>query len=112
MERIAINLHKISKIQNFMFPFMFVLLLFLGVYSLSWLFYVSAFFFILTSMNLYLMYGQNHHALLKNFGLLASMRYVIESVGPELRQYLYLEDNAEGHLIDMKEVRYIENLRI
>ena len=95
MVRLAINLHKVSRIQNFMFPFMLLLTLFLGYMFFSWIYYFSAFFGILTATNWYFMYGQNEHALLKNFGLLASMRYMIESIGPEMRQYLYLEDNEE-----------------
>ena len=95
MVRLAINLYKVSKVQNFMFPFTLILSLVLGYLYFSWIYYFSAFFFVITFWNLYLMYGQSEHALLRNFGLLASMRYMVESIGPEMRQYLYSGDNEE-----------------
>jgi glutamate synthase domain-containing protein 2 len=49
----------------------------------------------LNVINFSYMYGQKNHALLANFGLLAQGRYVIESIGPELRQYLFASDTEE-----------------
>jgi hypothetical protein len=46
-------------------------------------------------LNLYYRHGQSEHTLLKNFGLLAQGRYIVESVGPELRQYLFSDDQSE-----------------
>ncbi|WP_214825914.1 FMN-binding glutamate synthase family protein [Exiguobacterium algae] len=36
---------------------------------------------------------QREHAVLRNFPILGKMRYVFEMIGPELRQYLFLNDN-------------------
>src|SRR5699024_5885044 len=36
---------------------------------------------------------QNQHAILRNFPLLGRARYISEHVGPELRQYLFSEDD-------------------
>jgi glutamate synthase domain-containing protein 2 len=36
---------------------------------------------------------QKQHAILRNFPLLGRVRYISEHVGPELRQYLFAEDN-------------------
>lgn len=36
--------------------------------------------------------NQKRHAVLRNFPLIGRMRYFLESIGPELRQYLFSED--------------------
>src|ERR671913_882048 len=38
---------------------------------------------------------QRNHALLRNFPLLGHARYALESIGPELRQYLVAGNNEE-----------------
>lgn len=40
---------------------------------------------------------QKHHSVLRNYPVLGRVRYFLESIGPELRQYLILNDNAENH---------------
>ena len=37
--------------------------------------------------------SQKQHAILRNFPILGRMRYVMEKTGPELRQYLFDDDN-------------------
>ncbi|MCR8849440.1 FMN-binding glutamate synthase family protein, partial [Rossellomorea sp. SC111] len=36
---------------------------------------------------------QKEHAVLRNFPVLGKMRYILEKIGPELRQYLFHNDN-------------------
>ena len=36
---------------------------------------------------------QKQHAILRNFPILGRMRYMLEKTGPELRQYLFNDDN-------------------
>jgi glutamate synthase domain-containing protein 2 len=38
---------------------------------------------------------QKHHALLRNFPVVAHLRYMLEAVGPELRQYIVTNNNEE-----------------
>src|SRR4028119_1072226 len=38
---------------------------------------------------------QREHTLLRNFPVLGHARYLLESIGPELRQYLVAGDNEE-----------------
>ena len=38
---------------------------------------------------------QTRHSLLRNFGILGQARYLIESIGPEMRQYLFASDTEE-----------------
>lgn len=40
---------------------------------------------------------QSQHSVLRNYPLLARIRYISEKIGPELRQYLFSGDN-EGSL--------------
>src|SRR5690242_13797560 len=38
---------------------------------------------------------QRRHALLRNFPVIGHARYLIESIGPELRQYVVADNNEE-----------------
>src|SRR6266567_1962011 len=38
---------------------------------------------------------QRRHAILRNFPILGHFRYLLESVGPELRQYIVTNNNEE-----------------
>ena len=67
---------------------------------------LTVFLFFLTLLNFYFRHIQTRHTLLSNFGILALLRYIIESLGPELRQYLYASD-TEGRpfsRVERKEV--------
>ena len=49
----------------------------------------------LTIVNLFYLHVQKKHTILRNFGILGQARYIIESVGPEMRQYLFASDTEE-----------------
>ena len=49
----------------------------------------------LLSLNFYCRHIQKKHTLLANFGILAFLRYFLEGIGPEFRQYLYSSDTEE-----------------
>ena len=49
----------------------------------------------LVLLNFYCRRIQKKHTLLANFGLLAFIRYFLEGLGPEFRQYLYSSDTEE-----------------
>ena len=38
---------------------------------------------------------QTKHAILRNFPIIGHFRYILESVGPELRQYIVTSNNEE-----------------
>lgn len=90
-----VDLHRLAKATNafvFTLPFLFFLL---G-------YFVSFYFHFLTVAALFLLvvnfsyrHIQNEHTILRNFGILGQGRYLIESIGPELRQYLFLNDREE-----------------
>lgn len=38
---------------------------------------------------------QRRHALLRNFPIIGHFRYLLEGIGPELRQYIVVDNDAE-----------------
>ena len=46
--------------------------------------------------------GQNQHSVLRNFPVLGRVRYFLEKIGPEIRQYLFHNDN-EGRPFSRKD---------
>lgn len=49
----------------------------------------------LSAVDTALRYAQSSHAILKNYGLFGGARYILESFGPEFRQYLSANDTEE-----------------
>ena len=84
---------KIEKISTFI-----LLLLYSSfIASLCFSFYSwwTLTLLFLVILDVYCRYIQKKHTLLSNFGLLAFLRYFLESLGPEFRQYLYSSDTEE-----------------
>ncbi|NAP01236.1 FMN-binding glutamate synthase family protein, partial [Halomonas sp. MG34] len=49
---------------------------------------------------------QEEHSVLQNYPLLGKMRYILEKMGPELRQYLFNNDR-EGKPFNRKQFEYV-----
>ncbi len=95
MTSLSIDLHRLSKFTNFALPVLTVLFFLAGqVISFYFNFLTVACLF-LTIVNVFYLKVQTQHSLLRNFGILAQGRYLIESIGPELRQYLFASDTEE-----------------
>ena len=93
--KLSVDLHKLAKFVNLSLPII-TIAFFLAGLQLSFYFHfltITAFF--LTIINTYYLYAQKGHAILRNFGILAQGRYILESIGPELRQYLFASDTEE-----------------
>jgi len=106
MGSLSFDLEKVSIFVNGGIPLGTMFFGFLG-YKFNFNFhFVTVTFFLLTLINFYYLYIQRGHTLLANFGLVAQLRYLIESVGPEFRQYLFLSDTEEKPFdrIDRSEV--------
>lgn len=59
------------------------------------LFFVIVIGGIITAVSLFIIdKRQKHHSVLRNYPLLGRVRYFLEMIGPELRQYLILSDNT------------------
>ncbi len=92
---INVDLEKLAKYANIGLPVLAFIFIGLG-YFYSLKFYIlGGIFLLLLFLNIYYRYIQKHHALLTNFGIVAQMRYILESLGPEFRQYLFLSDTEE-----------------
>lgn len=92
---IAVDLHKVSKFVNLAIPLIFVLSLAAGIWFSFYFHFLTVIFLFLTLVNFFYQHVQTDHTLLKNFGLLGQARYLLESIGPEMRQYLFASDQEE-----------------
>ena len=93
--KLTVNLEKISGTLNNAL-YIFTVGFFLLGHTLSFYFhFATVTFFLLTLINIYFLYIQKYSALLSNFGFMAQFRYIVESIGPEFRQYLYMSDTEE-----------------
>jgi glutamate synthase domain-containing protein 2 len=90
-----IDLEKISKTANIGVVLMMGFFGVLGHFISFYFHFLTVTFFMLTVLNFYWRHGQRSHALLANFGFLAQIRYLVESIGPEMRQYLFASDTEE-----------------
>lgn len=92
---LTLNLEKISRVVTVGLPLLFIGFLFAGYYYSFYWHFLTVTFFLATVINFIYLYVQKQHALLANFGWVAQGRYLLESVGPELRQYLFTNDTEE-----------------
>ena len=93
--KIAIDLHKLAKFANLAIPILAVLFLMAGIYLSFYFHFLTVTLIFLTIINFFYRHVQTQHSLLRNFGVLGQGRYLIESIGPELRQYLFASDTEE-----------------
>ena len=91
----------ILTLENITRSFNLILLFLMAVsgwaswfWSIKW-FWLAGPLIILNFLNFYFLFFQSRHALLRNFGILALLRYFFENIGPEFRQYLYSSDTEE-----------------
>lgn len=92
---LSVNLEKLAKVINAALPLATASFFLLGHYVSFYFHFATIAALHATCLNFYFRHVQKRHALLKNFGLIAQSRYLIESIGPELRQYLFSEDTTE-----------------
>ena len=92
---ISFSIEMAAAFINFSLPVLCVAALSAGVFYSPGFYFAGAVFFLFTGLNFYYRHIQKKHTLLANFGLFALLRYFLESLGPELRQYLYSSDTEE-----------------
>ncbi len=93
--QLSVNLEKVSRFVNriiFLAPFLFF---FLGLEVSFYFHFLTVAFATLLLINLFYLKIQKTSTLLSNYGILAQLRFLTESVGPELRQYLFMSDTEE-----------------
>lgn len=91
----TVNLEKISRVVNVSLPGLCIIFFLAGYYVSFYFHFLTVTFFIMTAINFIYRRIQHEHALLTNFGWVAQGRYLLESLGPELRQYLFTNDQEE-----------------
>lgn len=92
---LAINLDKVSRFANGALIVGLFLFAGLGHFFSFYFHFLTVALFFGNLLNFYYRFGQTEHALLRNFGILAQARYLTESIGPEMRQYLFAGDLTE-----------------
>ncbi|MBK1878077.1 FMN-binding glutamate synthase family protein [Pelagicoccus mobilis] len=93
--KLAINLHKLARFTNTAIPILATIFFLAGRYISFYYHFLTVPLLGLLLVNLYYLFGQKNHSLLRNFGILGQGRYMLESLGPELRQYLFSGDTEE-----------------
>ncbi len=92
---LTVNLEKLAKYVNIGIPLLCISFFLAGHYYSFYFHFLTVTFFLATAINFYYRHVQKTHSLLSNFGFVAQGRYLIESIGPELRQYLFTNDTEE-----------------
>ncbi|MDF1700624.1 MAG: FMN-binding glutamate synthase family protein [Planctomycetota bacterium] len=95
MSTAKVDLHRLSRVANWAIPGLAVASLVAGMTVSFWFHFLTVFFLLLTVMNLFYRFVQTRHTILRNFGAIGQLRYVMESLGPELRQYFFSNDTEE-----------------
>lgn len=76
-------------------PVLTVLFFVAGRYLHFYFHFLTVAFLFISVVNFFYLRVQTEHPLLRNFGIVAQGRYLLESIGPELRQYLFASDTEE-----------------
>ena len=92
---IIVDLEKMSRTANVGIVLLFGAFGVAGYFISFYFHFLTVPFFLLVLLNLFWRHVQTSHTLLANFGFLAQIRYLIESMGPEFRQYLFALDTEE-----------------
>ena len=90
-----VNLHKLARFVNTALLGLPLLFFAAGVWISFYFHFLTVASLFLLIVNFFYRHVQRNHAVLRNFGLIGQGRYLIESIGPEMRQYLYSGDREE-----------------
>jgi len=93
--RLTVNLARASRTANAGAILALAGAFTLGHFVSFYFHFLTVALLILNVVNFYWRHVQKRHTLLSNYGFLAQIRYILESIGPEFRQYLYASDSEE-----------------
>jgi len=93
--RLTVNLDRLSRTVNAGAVLALVGSFLAGHYISFYFHFLTVALLVLNLVNFYWRHIQRRHTLLANYGFLAQVRYLLESVGPEFRQYLFAADGEE-----------------
>jgi len=92
---LAVDLHRLARFVNTTLLILPIIFFAAGYFLSFWFHFLTVASLFLLIVNFFYRHVQKQHTLLGNFGVLGQARYLIESVGPEFRQYLFLNDREE-----------------
>ena len=92
---LTVDLPRLARFVNISLLALPVVFFAAGHYLSFWFHFLTVASLFLLLVNFSYRHIQKQHTLLGNFGIIGQMRYLIESVGPEFRQYLFLNDREE-----------------
>ncbi len=93
--RLSVNLERVAKAGNIGIVTMLFGAALLGYFVSFYFHFLTVALLLLNLVNFYWRRVQKTHSLLANFGFLAQGRYLMESIGPEFRQYWFSSDTEE-----------------
>ena len=93
--RLTVNLDRASRTANVALILALGASFVLGLYVSFYFHFLTVVLLLTNAVNFYWRHLQVRHTLLANYGFLAQVRYLLESVGPEFRQYLFANDSEE-----------------
>lgn len=92
---LAVDLERVSRAANVGIVLLAIVFGTAGHLVSFYFHFLTVAFLMLVILNMFWRHFQTRHTLLANFGFLAQTRYIVESVGPEFRQYLFASDIEE-----------------
>lgn len=92
---LTVDLHRLARFVNKILLVLPLVFFAAGLYLSFWFHFLTVASLFLLVVNFFYRHVQQQHTLLGNFGILCQARFLIECVGPEFRQYLFLNDREE-----------------
>jgi glutamate synthase domain-containing protein 2 len=92
---LGVDLHKTARSVNIALLIMLPVSFLAGSFVSFYFHFLTVTLLFLNVINAFYLFVQRRHVLLRNFGVLAQARYFLESIGPEMRQYLFASDTEE-----------------
>ncbi|MDQ8205280.1 FMN-binding glutamate synthase family protein [Pelagicoccus sp. SDUM812003] len=89
------DLHKLASTTNVVVALLPIAFFAAGYFVSFYFHFLTVASFFLLIVNFFYRHVQKEHSILRNFGLLGQGRYLIESLGPEFRQYWFMGDREE-----------------
>jgi glutamate synthase domain-containing protein 2 len=92
---LRVDLHQLANFINIILGVLPAVFFVAGTFLSFYFHFLTVATLFLLVVNIFYRHFQSEHTILRNFGLIGQTRYLIESVGPEFRQYLFSNDREE-----------------
>lgn len=92
---LEVDLHRTARSVNIAMLILLPVAFAAGYFISFYFHFLTVAVLFVNVINGFYLFVQKRHTLLRNFGVLAQARYFLESIGPEMRQYLFASDTEE-----------------